>query len=50
MAVENTERGGEVHSGMKGGLTGCGENTRTNPDHWSNTSKRITCDKNGCKN
>ena len=39
-----------VHSGTKGGTTGCGFNTRDNPTHWVSTHERITCDKNGCKN
>jgi hypothetical protein len=41
---------GEVHQGTKGGMTGCGFDTKVNPDLWINTSERITCDKNGCKN
>lgn len=48
MAVEHTPTK-EVHSGSKGGKTGCGFDTRTHPGHWVSTSKRITCDKNGCK-
>ena len=40
----------EVHSGTKGGTTGCGFDTRVNPTHWVSTSEGITCDKNGCKN
>lgn len=39
-----------VHSGAKGGTTGCGANTNENLNHWANTSSNITCDKNGCKN
>ncbi|SEW44086.1 hypothetical protein SAMN05421841_3145 [Chryseobacterium wanjuense] len=39
-----------VHKGQKGGMTGCGTNTNTLPDHWVNTNDKITCDKNGCKN
>jgi hypothetical protein len=39
-----------VHSGTKGGNTGCGFDTRENPEHWVATSAKITCDKNGCKN
>lgn len=39
-----------IHSGSKGGKTGCGSDTKTNPDHWVNSSNKITCDKNGCKN
>ena len=49
MAVEHTPTA-EVHKGTKGGTTGCGINTNTHSDHWINTSKSITCDKNGCKN
>ncbi len=40
----------EVHSGTKGGTTGCGFDTRVNPTHWVSTAGKITCDKNGCKN
>ena len=40
----------EVHKGTKGGTTGCGFDTREHSDHWVNTSSKITCDKNGCKN
>ncbi len=40
----------EVHRGNKGGRTGCGFDTRKNPEHWVSTSDKITCDKNGCKN
>lgn len=39
-----------VHSGSKGGTTGCGFDTRDNPDHWVSSGGPITCDKNGCKN
>lgn len=39
-----------VHSGVKGGKTGCGTDTRVKRDHWKNTSLKITCEKNGCKN
>lgn len=39
-----------VHQGAKGGTTGCGSNTTEKPIHWANTTDRITCDKNGCKN
>jgi len=49
MAVKHTPTG-IVHSGAKGGRTGCGYNTRENPSHWVSTHERITCDKNGCKN
>jgi len=38
------------HSGTKGGTTGCGFNTKEKSSHWINTSSKITCDKNGCKN
>lgn len=40
---------GVVHSGMKGGTTGCGTDTKKLPSHWENTNSRITCNKNGCK-
>lgn len=49
MAVKHVPTG-EVHSGSKGGKTGCGFDTREKPSHWVNTSARITCGKNGCKN
>lgn len=41
---------GIVHSGTKGGTTGCGFNTNKKPSHWVNSNSKITCDKNGCKN
>lgn len=49
MAVRHTPTN-EVHKGTKGGRTGCGFDTNDNSTHWENTSSRITCDKNGCKN
>ena len=49
MAVKHVPTG-VVHSGTKGGRTGCGFDTRDDPDHWVSTSARITCDKNGCRN
>lgn len=49
MAVKHTPTG-IVHSGIKGGTTGCGFNTKEHLSHWENTNTRITCDKNGCKN
>lgn len=49
MAVKHTPTG-EVHSGAKGGKTGCGFDTRENSHHWVSSSQRITCNKNGCKN
>lgn len=39
-----------VHKGSKGGKTGCGFNTNDKASHWENTSKRINCEKDGCKN
>lgn len=39
-----------VHSGAKGGKTGCGIDTTEKPSHWVNTSSKITCKKDGCKN
>ena len=47
MAVKHTPTN-EVHSGTKGGRTG--SDTKLHPDHWVNSSQRITCNKNGCKN
>lgn len=49
MAVKHTPTN-EVHKGHKGGVTGCGFDTRENPGHWSNTNEKITCSKNGCTN
>lgn len=49
MAVKHTPTG-VVHSGVKGGKTGCGTDTKEHPSHWATTSERITCEKNGCKN
>lgn len=39
-----------VHSGNKGGKTGCGFNTNENSGHWLNSHDKITCNKDGCKN
>jgi hypothetical protein len=47
MAVKNTDTG-EVHKGAKGSKTGCGFDTTG--DNWVNSSEKITCDKDGCKN
>lgn len=41
---------GIVHSGTKGGKTGCGIDTKEKSSHWKNTSSKITCNKDGCKN
>jgi hypothetical protein len=49
MAVKHTPTS-EIHSGNKGGRTGCGSDTKLHPDHWVNSSQKITCNKNGCKN
>ena len=49
MAVKHTPTN-IVHRGTKGGTTGCGTDTKVKKDHWVNTSSRINCDKNGCKN
>ena len=49
MAVKHVPTG-IVHSGTKGGRTGCGFDTRDKPDHWVSTGAGITCDKNGCRN
>ncbi|MCB0465795.1 MAG: hypothetical protein KDC78_09015 [Aequorivita sp.] len=48
MAVKHTPTG-IVHSGYKGGSTGCGTDTTKEKDHWVNTNDTITCAKNGCK-
>lgn len=47
MAVQHQPTG-IIHSGSKGGTTGCGENTRKNPSHWENTNERVSCEKDGC--
>ncbi|ADF51947.1 MAG: hypothetical protein CMP12_13040 [Zunongwangia sp.] len=47
MAVKHTPTG-IVHIGQKGGITGCGTDTKEHSNHWSNTSEKITCTKNGC--
>lgn len=49
MAIKHIPTG-IVHKGTKGGTTGCGTDTRQNSTHWVETSERVTCDKNGCKN
>ncbi|MBR32988.1 MAG: hypothetical protein CMN77_16940 [Spirochaetaceae bacterium] len=49
MAVKHIPTG-EVHTGSKGGTTGCGVNTNEHPSHWVDTSEGVTCGKNGCKN
>lgn len=49
MAVKHRPTG-EVHKGRKGETTGCGFNTREHSEHWVNTSEKISCNKNGCKN
>jgi len=49
MAVKHTPKE-IVHKGTKGATTDCGTDTNANLSHWVNTSKKITCDKNGCKN
>ena len=41
---------GIVHKGRKGGLTGCGFNTKEHLNHWINSYEKISCEKNGCKN
>jgi len=49
MAIKHTPTK-EVHKGTKGGKTGCGFDTTEHSDHWVNSSEKITCDKNGCRN
>lgn len=49
MAVKHTPTG-IVHSGAKGGTTGCGFNTKENTNHWVSSNSKINCDKNGCRN
>lgn len=48
MAVKHTPTE-IVHKGTKGRITGCGTDTNANSSHWVDTSEKITCDKNGCK-
>lgn len=48
MAVKHISTG-EVHKGHKGGITGCGTDTKEKPTHWENTTAPVTCAKNGCK-
>ena len=47
MAVKHVPTG-KVHSGHKGGITGCGFDTREKPAHWVNSHDKITCSKDGC--
>ena len=49
MAVKHTPTG-IIHSGSKGGTTGCGFDIKEHADHWVSTREKINCDKNGCKN
>lgn len=49
MAVKHTPTN-VVHHGIKGKTTGCGFDTTEHSNHWVNTSLKITCAKNGCKN
>lgn len=39
----------EVHKGQKGGITGCGFDTKEHPVHWVISFEKITCAKKGCK-
>ncbi|MCK0132320.1 hypothetical protein MWU59_12485 [Flavobacteriaceae bacterium F08102] len=48
MPVKHLKGGGEVHKGTKGGITGCGFDTKEHPDHWVNTQEKISCNKRGC--
>lgn len=48
MAVKHTPTR-IIHSGNKGGKTGCGDNTQEHLSHWVNTYESVTCKKNGCK-
>ena len=48
MAVKHLPTG-EIHVGTKGGLTGCGFDTKEKANHWENTNMGTTCAKNGCK-
>lgn len=50
MTVKHIKDEGKVHKGQKGGKTGCGEDTTKHPSHWVNTSERVNCKKDGCKN
>jgi len=48
MAVKHTPTN-VIHSGTKGGTTGCGFDTREHSTHWVESHSKINCDKNGCK-
>ena len=48
MAVKHVSTN-EIHSGFKGGKTGCGFKTQEHPTHWVSTKEKITCGKRGCK-
>lgn len=39
-----------VHSGSKGGATGCGTNTNDQNSHWINSGSKITCNEEVCRN
>lgn len=48
MAVKHTPTK-VVHSGTKGGKTGCGIDTKAQSSHWIESHEKINCEKNGCK-
>ncbi len=37
-----------IHKKGLNGKTACGIDTTTHSDHWSDTSKEVDCEKNGC--
>ncbi|WAC03379.1 hypothetical protein N7U66_07555 [Lacinutrix neustonica] len=49
MAVKHTPTA-IVHKGQKGNNTGCGKDTKEHASLWINTSEKVNCKKNGCKN
>lgn len=45
----NKSENGKVHV-KDGNSTGCGARIDDNQSDWQETSERVTCNKNGCKN
>ena len=41
---------GKVHIKKDSKYTGCGAIHNDNPKDWVETSEKVTCEKNGCKN
>ena len=40
---------GKIHV-WKGDHTGCGARIDDNPQDWTETNEKVTCERNGCKN